>query len=59
MNFFIKHLKANRAGVLIMLGFQAALFLFGFLIVVCINAFVNEDRDYAAIGSCSYGSPAS
>ena len=51
MNFFIKHLKANRDGVWIMLMFQAGLFLFGFLIVVCINAFVNDDRDYAAIGS--------
>lgn len=51
MNFFIKHLKVNRSGVVIMLGFQAALFVFGVLIVVCINAFVNEDRDYAAIGS--------
>ena len=51
MNFFIRHLKANRDGVWIMLMFQLALFLFGFLIVVCINAFVNDDRDYAAIGS--------
>lgn len=51
MNFFVKHLKVNRNGVLIMLMFQFALFVFGFLIVVCINAFVNEDRDYAAIGS--------
>ena len=51
MNFFIKHLKVNRNGVVIMLGFQAALFLLGFLIVVGINAFINEDRDYAAIGS--------
>ena len=51
MNFFIKHLKANRDGVWIMLMFQAGLFLFGFLIVVCINAFVNDERDYAAIGS--------
>lgn len=51
MNFFIRHMKVNRNGVLIMLGFQAALFLAGVLIVVCINAFVNQDRDYAAIGS--------
>ena len=51
MNFFVKHLKVNRDGVLVMLIFQAALFVLGFLIVVCINAFVNEDRDYAAIGS--------
>ena len=51
MNFFMKHMKVNRNGVLIMLGFQAALFLAGVLIVVCINAFVNDDRDYATIGS--------
>lgn len=50
MSFFLKHLKVNRGGVLVMLVFQAALFLMGFLIVVVINAFVNEDRDYAAIG---------
>ncbi len=51
MNFFIKHMKVNRNGVVIMLIFQAALFLTGVLIVLAINAFVNEDRDYAAIGS--------
>lgn len=51
MNFFIKHLKVNRSGVLVMLAFQAGLFLMGVLIVLAINAFVNEDRDYAAIGS--------
>lgn len=50
MKFFIKHLKVNRNGVLVMLAFQAALFLMGFLMVLAINAFVNEDRDYAAIG---------
>ena len=51
MNFFIRHMKVNRSGVVIMLGFQAALFVLGMLIVLAINAFVNEDRDYAAIGS--------
>ena len=51
MNFFIKHLKVNRSGVVIMLGFQTALFLVGVLMVLTINAFINEDRDYAAIGS--------
>ena len=50
MKFFIKHLKVNRSGVLVMLAFQLGLFLMGVLIVVCINAFVNDDRDYAAIG---------
>ena len=51
MNFFVKHLKVNRSGVVIMLGFQTALFLVGVLMVLAINAFINEDRDYAAIGS--------
>lgn len=51
MKFFMKHLKVNRSGVLVMMAFQLGLFLMGVLIVVVINAFVNEDRDYAAIGS--------
>lgn len=51
MKFFVKHLKVNRSGVPIMLAFQLGLFLMGLLIVVVINATVNEDRDYAAIGS--------
>ena len=50
MKFFVKHLKANRSGVLIMLIFQTVLFLMGFLMVLAINAFINEGRDYAAIG---------
>ena len=50
MKFFIKHMKVNRSGVLVMLAFQLGLFLMGLLIVVVINAFVNEDQDYAAIG---------
>lgn len=51
MKFFVKHLKVNRSGVLVMLASQLGSFLMGVLIVVVINAFVNEDRDYAAIGS--------
>lgn len=51
MNFFVKHAKATRDGVLVMLGFQLFLFVMGFLIVVVINATVNEDKDYGAIGS--------
>ena len=51
MDFFIKHLKVNRDGVPIMMMMQGGMFIFGVLIVVVINAFVNEDRDYAAIGS--------
>lgn len=50
MKFFMKHLKVNRSGVLVMMAFQLGLFLMGVLIVVVINAFVNDDQDYAAIG---------
>lgn len=49
--FFVKHLKVNRNGIPIMLAFQLALFLTGVIIIVVINATVNDDRDYAAIGS--------
>lgn len=51
MDFFVKHLKATRSGFWIMLVMQGFVFLFGLLMVVCINLFVNEDRDYALIGS--------
>lgn len=50
MNFFIRHLKVNRSGVLLMLGFQLALFLLGVVMVLIINRFLNDERDYAAIG---------
>lgn len=50
MKFFVKHLKVSRNGVRIMLMIQLALFLTGFLIVLAVNAFLNEDRDYGAIG---------
>lgn len=50
MNFFIKHMRVNRDGVLIMMAFQTSLFLLGVVMVVCINVFFNEDRDYANIG---------
>ena len=51
MKFFMKDLRATRNGLLIMLGFQALLFLCGVVIVLVINATVNKDQDYAAIGS--------
>lgn len=51
MNFFFKHLRATRSGVLVMLAFQGGLFLFGFLLVVIVNAFLNDEQDYAALGS--------
>ena len=50
MKFFVKHLKVNRDGMLVMMLFQAGLFLMGVLMVLAINAFINDDRDYAAIG---------
>ena len=34
-----------------MLAVQGGLFLMGVIMVVCINIFLNEDQDYAAIGS--------
>lgn len=51
MGFFVKHLKATRSGFLVMLAMQSFLFLFGFAIVLIINATINHDRDYALIGS--------
>ncbi len=50
MNFFIKHLKVNRDGVLVMMAFQAGLFLLGVVMVLIINAILNDDQDCAAIG---------
>lgn len=51
MDFFSRHLRVNRSGALLMLGVQFALFLFGVLLVLVINRFINEDHDFAAIGS--------
>lgn len=51
MDFFLRHLRANRDGVLVMLAMQGFLFLLGVLIVLGVNAFLNDDQDYAAIGS--------
>lgn len=51
MKFFIKHLRATRSGVVLMLALQFALFLFGVFMVAIINYFLNDDRDYAAVGS--------
>ena len=51
MRFFLQHMRANRDGMLIMLGIQGGLFLLGVLIVLGINAGLNDERDYAAIGS--------
>ena len=51
MNFFLRHLRANRSGTLIMLALQCGLCLMGIVMVLIINATLNEDNDYAAIGS--------
>lgn len=51
MDFCVRHLKVNRAGLPIMLGIQGFTFLFGVLLVVGINTFINDDKTYAAIGS--------
>ncbi len=50
MDFFVKHWKVNRSGMLMMLACQLGLFLMGVVMVLGINAFLNDDRDYAAIG---------
>ena len=50
MDFFVKHWKVNRSGMLMMLAFQLGLFLMGVVMVLGINAFLNDDQDYAAIG---------
>lgn len=50
MDFFIKHAKVNRNGVFIMMAFQAGLFLMGVVMVICINAFFNDEQNYALIG---------
>lgn len=51
MDFFIKHLKATRSGFWIMPVMQGIVFLFGLLMVLLINVFINDDRTYALIGS--------
>ena len=50
MDFFVKHWKVNRSGMLMMLAFQLGLFLMGVVMVLGINIFLNDDQDYAAIG---------
>jgi len=50
MDFFVKHWKVNRSGMLMMLAFQLGLFLMGMVMVLGINIFLNDDQDYAAIG---------
>lgn len=51
MNTFCKYLRARRTAPLYVLGWQGAFFLLGVLMVVIINAFVNDDPDYATMGT--------
>lgn len=51
MNFFLKHLRANRGGTLVMLAMQGGLFLLGITLVLIVNRFFNDEQDYAAVGS--------
>lgn len=51
MRFLLKHLRATQDGALLMLVMQGLLFLLGVVMVLVINAFLNEDKDYGAIGS--------
>ena len=51
MKFFLKHLQATRDGALLMLIMQGFFFLTGVVILLCINTFLNTDKDYATIGS--------
>lgn len=51
MRFLKKHFQVSRSAALMMLAFQLGFFLFGIALVAVVNAFFNEDRDYAPIGS--------
>ena len=51
MDFFLRHLRANRSGIPIMLAAQFGLFLFGIILVMIINRFINEELDFATVGS--------
>ena len=51
MDFFLRHLRANRSGIPIMLAVQFGLFLFGIILVMIINRFINEELDFATVGS--------
>lgn len=51
MDFFVKHLKATRSGFLVVPVMQGSVFLFGLMMVIIINLFVNDEQDYALIGS--------
>lgn len=47
----MKYLRANRSAPLYLLFWQSVFFLIGLLMVIIINTFLNEDPDFACIGS--------
>ena len=47
----IKYIKANRTAPLFTLAWQGAFFLVGLAMVLIINTFLNEDPDYACMGT--------
>lgn len=51
MDFFSRHLRANRSGILVMLAVQFGLFLFGVFLVLLINHFINDELTFATVGS--------
>lgn len=50
MKFVFKYIKANRDRLGTMLVLQGGVFVLGVLLVIFINASINQDPDYAAIG---------
>ena len=47
----VKYIKANRSAPLFMLAWQGGFFLVGLAMVLIINTFINEDPDYACMGT--------
>lgn len=47
----VKYLKASRSAPLFMLAWQAVFMALGLVMVLVINGFLNEDPDYACMGS--------
>ncbi len=46
-----KVLRVNRKDIVYLLGFQLGFFLVGMVMVLIINRFINEDPDFACMGS--------
>lgn len=47
----VKYIKANRSAPLFTLAWQGAFFLMGFIMVIIINTFINEDPNYGCMGT--------